>query len=398
MTTSMRKHTVLRGVDQPDRLSDYLRGKRGALLTAASGVNKRGIPTYDVLREVGCDLRILFSPEHGLYSALQDGKFGDTGGIHPETGARLYSLGSAGHPSLTSLLEEVDVAVYDIQDVGARFYTYLCNLTQLMRACRSAGKPLLVLDRPNPIGGRSMEGLILDESRFSSFVGEFSVPTRYGLTVGEYAAWVNSERSIGCDLHILPCRGWARDMYMDETDLLWVNPSPNIPSVSTCFNYIGTCLYEASNISEGRGTTRPFDWIGAPFLDENALWHRMSELTLPGVTFRPICFTPMFNKCAGETCRGLELHVTDRETYSPFRTVLYMLRYIKEYPETTLRRDGLALRVGQDVLFDDYDPETLLRRNETALCNFGEIVEKYRLYPESLSDNRENFTQSAETP
>lgn len=391
----MRKHTVLCGVDQPDRLSDYLRGKRVALLTAASGVNKRGISTYDVIGEIGGDLRILFSPEHGLYSALQDGKFGDTDGIHPGTGARLYSLGSAGHPSLANLLEEVDIAVYDIQDVGARFYTYLCNLTQLMRACRAAGKPLLVLDRPNPIGGRGMEGLILNESRFSSFVGEYAIPTRYGLTVGEYALWANTERRIGCELYILPCRGWARDIYADETDLLWVSPSPNIPTVSTCFNYIGNCLYEATNLSEGRGTTHPFDWIGAPFVDEEDLWHRMTALGLPGVVFRPLHFTPMFNKWAGETCRGLELHITDRRTYQPFRTVLYMLRYLKEYPETTLRRDGMALRVGQDVLCSAYDPEAILHREQDLLRKFSENVEKYRVYPESLSDNRENFTIKA---
>lgn len=390
------KHSVLCGVDRPDRLSDHVRGKRVALLTAASGVNKQGIPTYDVIREAGGDLRILFSPEHGLYSALQDGRFGEgDGAVHPHTGARLYNLGSSGHPALSQLLGEVDVAVYDIQDVGARFYTYLCNLTQLMRACRAVGKPLVVLDRPDPIGGLDIEGLILDESRFSSFVGEYAIPTRYGLTVGEYALWANTERRIGCELYILPCRGWARDIYADETDLLWVSPSPNIPTVSTCFNYIGSCLYEATNLSEGRGTTHPFDWIGAPFVDEEDFWHRMTALGLPGVVFRPIHFTPMFNKWAGETCRGLELHITDRRTYQPFRTVLYMLRYLKEYPETTLRRDGMALRVGQDVLCAAYDPEAILRREQDLLRKFSENVEKYRVYPESLSDNRENFTIKA---
>ena len=382
------KYHVLNGVDRTDELADYVRGKKIALLTAASGVNKSGVPTYNVIGSLGGDLRILFSPEHGLYSALQDGKFGDEdGAVHRETGARMYSLGAHGCPALENLVGEVDMAVYDIQDVGARFYTYLCNLTQLMRACRKEKKPLLVLDRPNPIGGDA-EGLLLDESRFSSFVGEYAVPTRYGLTVGEYASFVNSEKKIGCDLHVLPCEGWSRNMYADETDMLWVNPSPNIPSVSTCFNYIGSCLYEATNISEGRGTTRPFDWIGAPFVDADKLWRSMTQLGLPGVVFRQMCFTPMFNKFAGEVCRGVELHVTDRDAYRPFRTVLYMLRYLKENPATVIRREGMSLRVGQDLLTDRYDPDEILLREEHDCRIFGEIVGKYRIYPTDVSTNK----------
>lgn len=383
------KHHVLCGADRADVLADYVRGRKVALLTAASGVNREGVSTYDIIRTAGGDLRVLFSPEHGLCSALQDGNFGDEdGAVHPGTGARLYSLGAQGHPALSELVGGVDIAVYDIQDVGARFYTYLCNLTQLMRACRAAGKPLLVLDRPNPLGGDTTEGLLLDEDRFSSFVGEYAIPTRYGLTVGEYARWVNAERHIGCELYVLPCTGWARDMYGDETDVLWVNPSPNIPAVSTCFNYIGTCLLEATNLSEGRGTTRPFDWIGAPFLDETALCRCMTGLGLPGVVFRPLCFTPLYSKFSGEVCRGLELHVTDRDAYRPFRTVLYLIRYLKENPAVTIRREGMALRVGQDRLTDEYDPETILREAAAGLSAFGESVEKYRMYPETVSVNK----------
>lgn len=374
------KHTVLCGADRTGEMEAYLHGKKVALLTAASGVNKQGVATYDTIARCA-ELKLLFSPEHGLYSAMQDGKFGEEDGtLHPGTGARLYSLNAKGHPALADMLRTVDIAVYDIQDVGARFYTYLCNLTQLMRACREAGIPLLVLDRPNPLGGQVTEGLILDESRFSSFVGEFAIPTRYGLTVGEYALWANRERRIGCELYVLPCLGWSRSMYYDETDLLWVNPSPNIPSVNTCFNYIGSCVYEATNLSEGRGTTRPFDWLGAPFVDETALCREMNDLGLPGVLFRPVCFTPMFNKYAGEVCRGVELHVTDRNAYRPFATMLYMFRHFKSYPAFTVRRDGLALRVGQDLLADAYDPKTVLDRNHERLEEFCQNAEKFRLY------------------
>ncbi len=374
------KQKVLCGIDRQNDVETLLQGKRVALLTAASGANKQGVPTYTVISRMA-QLVMIFVPEHGLNSAMQDGKFGDEdGAVHRETGAKLYNLTSKGHPKLVDLLSDVDIAVYDIQDVGARFYTYLCNLTQLMRACRAAGKPLVVLDRPNPIGNTRCEGLILDESRFSSFIGEFAVPTRYGLTVGEYAAYVNAEKGIGCDLTVLPCLGWTSGTYYDETDLLFINPSPNIPSVNTAINYIGGCVYEATNLSEGRGTTRPFDYLGAPFVDGDRLCREMTALGLPGVVFRRIAFTPVFNKHAGEVCHGVELHITDRTTYEPFRTMLYMFKHFKTYPEFTCRRDGLALRVGQDVLLEDYDPEILLSQKADALACYCENVEKYRLY------------------
>ena len=375
------KHTVLCGLDRASELRSLVAGKKTALLTAASGVTKAGIPAYKLLAEMS-DLRLLFAPEHGLASAMQDGAFSkEEGVLHPETGARLYDITALrGTDRLTELMGEVDMAIYDIQDVGARFYTYLCNLTQLMRAARDAGKPMLVLDRPNPIGNRICEGLLLDESRFSSFVGEFAIPTRYGLTVGEYARYVNVEKGIGCDLTVLPCEGWDPSLYYDETDLLWVNPSPNIPTVNCAINYVGSCIYEATNLSEGRGTTRPFDWLGAPFVDEQALLRDMNALCLPGVTFRAMTFTPVFNKHAGQTCRGLELHITDRDAYRPLETMLHMFRHFKKYPEFEMKQNGLALRLGQDILTGDYDPVAVACRASEDSRRFCEIVEKYRLY------------------
>ena len=375
------KTTVLCGIDCQSNLRAIVGGKKTALLTAASGVTKTGKPTYEVLSELS-DLRLLFAPEHGLSSAMQDGAFSkEEGVLHPETGSRLYDISALrGTDRLTELLREVDIAVYDIQDVGARFYTYLCNLTQLMRAAKEAKKAVLVLDRPNPIGGRACEGLILDESRFSSFVGEYAVPTRYGLTVGEYALYVNGEKGIGCDLTVLPCEGWRPHMYYDETDLLWVNPSPNIPTVNSAINYIGSCIYEATNLSEGRGTTRPFDWLGAPFVDEKALARDMNALSLPGVLFRPMTFNPVFNKHAGQVCRGVELHITDRDAYRPFETMLHMFRHFKKYPAFEMKQNGLALRLGQDILTGDFDPAAVAKKAAEDAEAFCEIVEKYRLY------------------
>lgn len=374
------KRTVLCGVDRASDLRALVGGKKTALLTAASGVTKTGIPTYSVLKNVS-DLRLLFAPEHGLASAMQDGAFSKEDGVpHPETGAKLYDITALKGDRLPELLKEVDMAVYDIQDVGARFYTYLCNLTQLMRAAKTAGKPVLVLDRPNPIANTLCEGLILDESRFSSFVGEYAIPTRYGLTVGEYARYVNAEKHIDCELYVLSCEGWRPSVYYDETDLLWVNPSPNIPTVNCVVNYIGSCIYEATNLSEGRGTTRPFDWLGAPFVDEKKLLADMNALCLPGVTFRAMTFTPMFNKHAGQTCHGVELHITDREAYRPFETMLHMFRHFKKYPEFEMKRQGLALRLGQDILLEDYDPAAVVAEEGEKLKKYCEIAEKYRLY------------------
>ena len=374
------KYTVRCGVDRASDLRALVGGKKTALLTSASGVTKTGIPTYSVLKDMS-DLRLLFAPEHGLASAMQDGAFSKEDGVpHPETGAKLYDITALKGDRLPELLKEVDMAVYDIQDVGARFYTYLCNLTQLMRAAKTAGKPVLVLDRPNPIANTLCEGLILDESRFSSFVGEYAIPTRYGLTVGEYARYVNAEKHIDCELYILSCEGWKPTVYYDETDLLWVNPSPNIPTVNCAINYIGSCIYEATNLSEGRGTTRPFDWLGAPFVDEKKLLADMNALCLPGVTFRAMTFTPMFNKHAGQTCHGVELHITDREAYRPFETMLHMFRHFKKYPEFEMKRQGLALRLGQDILTEDYDPAAIVATQREKLKNYCEIAEKYRLY------------------
>ncbi len=374
------KHTVLCGIDRANELKSLIAGKKTALLTAASGVNKRGVPTYSVIAEMS-ELAYIFAPEHGLNSAMQDGSFGENDGVvHPDSGARLFNLTSKGHPRLAELVAEVDIAVYDIQDVGARFYTYLCNLTQMMRACAEVGTPVLVLDRPNPLGGEIVEGLILDESRHSSFIGEYAIPTRYGLTIGEYARYVNEEKGIGCDLTVLECVGWKRSMYYDETDLLWVNPSPNIPSVDSAINYIGGCVYESTNLSEGRGTTRPFDWLGAPFVDADRLLAEMNALRLPGVIFRKLCFTPMFNKHSGAVCNGVELHITNRDTYRPFETMLHMFRHFKTYPEFEIKRDGLALRVGQDVLADDFDPAEVAKKAEECLAAYCANVRKYHLY------------------
>ena len=371
-------YRVLNGVDCLSCADPLLRGRRVGLLTAASGVDRQGVPTYARLAQCA-RLEVLFSPEHGIRSNLQDGLWAEDA-RDEETGARLFTLNSRNYERLPAVLRELDAVVYDIQDVGARFYTYLYNLTHLMSACAEIGIPMIVLDRINPIGGVQMEGEILDESRYRSGIGEYAIPTRYALTVGEFAKWVNTEKGIGCDLHVIPCEGWRRDMYADQTDLLFVNPSPNIPSVNAAINYIGTCIFEATNISEGRGTTRPFDLIGAPFVDSRRLCEEMQSLHLPGVLFRRTWFTPMFQKHAGTVCEGVELHITDRATYRPIETMLGLYRHMRSYPQFEARRDGLALRFGSDLLWGDYDISAFRAENSKRLEAFSQSCKPYLIY------------------
>ncbi|MBQ7378750.1 MAG: DUF1343 domain-containing protein [Clostridia bacterium] len=375
----MEKYHVLCGIDRKDALSAAIGNKKVALLTAASGVDRMATPTWRILRDMGA-LAVLFAPEHGICSNLQDGRYqNEQDTPDPLFGVCVYNLNSKGHPRLDEILSGVDAVVYDIQDVGARYYTYLCNLTQIMRAAVRVGIPVIVLDRPNPIGGVKIEGEILDE-KYSSFIGEFAIPTRYGMTVGEYARYVNAEKGIGCDLQIIACAGWKRHMYADQTDQLFVNPSPNIPSVNCAINYIATGIFEATNISEGRGTTRPFDMIGAPYVDAFALAEHMNSQGLPGVIFRAAHFTPAFNKHAGELCGGVELHIVDREAYSPFAALLYLFDALRKYPEFESNAAGLRLRFGDDTLSGDFDPAAVLAASREKCGRFREEIKPYLLY------------------
>lgn len=376
---SKGKVKVLNGVDRLSSASSLFRGKRIGLLTNASGVDREGVPTVDLIAGK-YDLTALFAPEHGIRTNLQDGSWNNDA-RDPETGALLVTLRHGKTEGIAEALENVDVFVYDIQDVGARFYTYIYCLADMMRLCASAGKEVVVLDRINPIGGTGIEGAILDEKKYSSGIGEFAIPTRYGLTVGEFAKYINTEYGINCRLNVVPCMGWDRRLYADETDLLWVNPSPNMPSVNCAINYIGTCIFEATNVSEGRGTTRPFDMIGAPFVDSARLTERMTSLKLDGVTFRRAFFTPQFGKYAGELCEGVELHIRDRASYSPFETMLYLYRELSYYREFEAKENSVCLRFGNDALCGEYiDPEAIMKSVNSALKEYRKRASAYLIY------------------
>lgn len=293
--------------------------RRVGLITNHSGVDSELVPTADRLYEYPhSQLVALFGPEHGIRGAAQDGEKVSTF-KDPQTGVAAYSLyGDTRQPD-AQMLDGIDFMLFDIQDVGVRFYTYLYTMSMSMEACAQQGIPFAVLDRPNPIGGHMCGGNILDP-HFASFVGRYPIPIRYGLTIGELALLFNESFDIGVELHVVEVQNWQRDQYWDDTGLPWVPPSPNMPTLDTAIAYPGTCFFEGTNISEGRGTTRPFEQFGAPFVDGHRLADQLNEMQLPGTRFRPVYFQPSTSKHAGNVCQGVQLHVTQRAVFDPIRT------------------------------------------------------------------------------
>ena len=326
----MKAH-VLSGLDGISRFDDLLQGKRVGLMTNPTGIDHQLRSSIDILNE-RYRLSALFGCEHGVRGDAQAGDRVDTY-TDAQTGVTVYSVYGKSDRMTREMLDTFDVLVFDIQDVGARFYTYLYSLSYAMEECAKAGKTVLVLDRINPIGGIRRGGTILD-LRFRSFVGDYELPTQTGLTIGEYARYIRHYLKLDLDLHVAPLTGWSRGMYLDDTDLPWVAPSPNCQSLATALVYIGTCVFEGVNVSEGRGTTQPFELIGAPWMDAAALEKRMALLNMPGLHFRRASFKPTFSKYQNELCHGVQVHITDREKADVFLGGLKLLEMIRDmYPE-----------------------------------------------------------------
>src|SRR5262245_5723967 len=304
------------------RLPTELRGRRVGLLCHQASVTLDLRHAADVMRG-RTRLTALFAPEHGLAGAAQD-----HASIASErdrrTGRPVWSPYGRRLAPTPAMLRDLDVFVVDLQDVGARYYTFVWTMTHAMQACAAAGLPVVVLDRPNPLGGVALEGNVADP-RFASFVGRFPLPVRHGMTIGELAMYLNAEHAFGCALTVVPMRGWRRAMRWEDTGRPWVAPSPNMPATSTATVYPGGCLIEATNLSEGRGTTRPFELLGAPFLDGRRLADALTRARLPGVAFRPAAFEPAFHKWNGRLCRGVQVHVTDASRFRPFITYLAII-------------------------------------------------------------------------
>ena len=279
--------------------------------------------SLEALRIAGIKVTALFGPEHGFGGAALDGAHVDNA-TDPRTGLPVYSLYGAINEPTAEMLGNVDVLIFDMQDVGARFYTYLSTLFYVLRSAGKSDKPVLVLDRPNPITGSRVEGVPI-ASGFESFVGIVDIPMRHGMTLGELAHYMNAEYALQADLHVIEMHGWQRVMWFDETALPWVPTSPAMPHLSTAILYPGMCLLEGTNLSLGRGTALPFEVCGAPWLDGYALAKALNGLQLPGVRFRETVFTPSTSNHAGSECRGVQVHVTDRDSLRPVEMALHLI-------------------------------------------------------------------------
>ncbi len=366
--------------EQVQELLSLVRGKQVGLITNPTGVDGHLRMIADRLREdPHTTVVAFFAPEHGLRGNAQAGqKISDQ--LDPATSIPVFSLyGQRPAPS-DEALRGIDVLIFDIQDVGARFYTYGWTMTHVMEAAARKQIPFIVFDRPNPIGGHRVEGApnVFDCGLIGRLpVGQsLGVATRHGLTLGELARFVNGEWYANkVDLHVVKIRGWRRNMYFDETGHVWVPPSPNMPTLDTALVYPGMCVFEGTNLSEGRGTTRPFETIGAPFIHPLALVAELDKKNLPGVLFRPTYFTPSFSKWQGQMCGGVQLHVINRDAFQPIHTALVLLKTIIElYPGQVEVTPFASKLMG----FPDFHERIKTESVEAIEASWQENLEKYK--------------------
>jgi len=315
----------------PELWPAKFRAARVAALLHPASVSSKLEHTSRILEQHNGDLfrvTAFFGPQHGFLGQRQDNMIEWQSYEHPRLGIPVYSLYGEHREPIPAMLKDVDLVLVDLQDIGARYYTFVWTLFLTMRACEKHGIPVLVFDRPNPINGVSLEGPVLD-SNYKSFVGMHPIRVRHGRTIGELAQQFRDEAFPKCRLSILPMKGWEREMWFDQTGLPWIMPSPNMPALETATVYPGMCLLEGTNISEGRGTTRPFEFFGAPFIDAESLASELNALRLPGVMFRENYFEPTFQKFAGRLCGGAQLHVIDRQSFRPFETGVQIIRCLR---------------------------------------------------------------------
>jgi len=371
---------------------ELLKNKRVGLITNQTGVTKNLKPTIDAFCEhPKIKLVALYGPEHGVRGDAPDGQYIESF-TDERTGLPVHSLyGLAKKPTQESL-KDVDVLVFDIQDAGVRFFTFISTMSYAMEAAAEVGIPFVVLDRPNPINGISAEGNILNPE-FKSFVGLHPIPIRHGMTVGELTMLFNAEFGIDADLTVVKMDNWHRNMWFNDTGLIWVQPSPNLPTPDTATAYPGTCLIEGTNVSEGRGTTRPFELLGAPWIDCVKLADELNLRKLPRVLFRTVCFTPSFSKYVGKRCYGIQVHVINRNAFKPVETGLHIIDAIhKLHPDNFEWRKP---QPGQPYFFDllagtdetrhqleeDVPVKKIVEGWQKELSQFMKIRKRHLLYP-----------------
>ena len=371
-----------------------LRGRVGLICNQAS-VDHGYQHAADLLHShPGIDLRALFGPQHGIRGDVQDNMIETGHSIDRKTGLPVHSLYSETREPSDAMLEDVDVLVFDMQDVGCRIYTFVYTLANCMRVAQRLGKRVIVCDRPNPIDGTHVAGNIL-EPAYASFVGQFPLPTRHGMTVGELAQMFNDHFKINCDLEVIPMDGWKREFWHDDTDAPWVLPSPNMPTLDSATVFPGTVHFEGTQVSEGRGTTRPFELIGAPYIDPDAYAERLNDLGFDGVLFRSCVFQPTFQKHAGVSCGGVQIHVLDRDSFEPWSAGIAMVKLIhdmyrdefrwKEPPyEYVYDKNPFDVISGTAKIREAFETgielEVIVEETKAPVDEFRKLRESYLLY------------------
>jgi len=394
-STSSKGVALTLGVEKLLEAPDLLKGSRVGLICNQASVNHRYRHVADLFHEhPDIELCAFFGPQHGIRGDVQDNMIETDHSIDRKTGLPIYSLYSETRVPTEAMLRDIDVLVFDMQDVGCRIYTFVYTMANCMIAARRYGKRVIVCDRPNPITGNKVEGNVL-EPEFASFVGEYSIPTRHGMTPAELAGLFNKHFNINCDLEIVSMDGWQRSFWLDNTDAPWVLPSPNMPTVDSATVFPGTVHFEGTQVSEGRGTTKPFELIGAPYIDPDQYADSLNSIDLKGVYFRSCMFQPTFQKHGGVTCGGAQIHVLDREAFEPVKTGVAMVKMAfdlyrdnfrwKEPPyEYVFDKNPFDVISGTDKIRkafeDDIELDDIVSGWQPQLKEFLELREQYLLY------------------
>ena len=372
--------------------SSRLRGARVGIVCNHASLDRGFLHIVDRLAAApDVTLAAIFGPQHGFRSDVQDNMIETAHADDPARRVPVYSLYSETREPTAAMLAGLDFLVIDLQDIGARIYTYIYTMANCLRACARHGVQVIVCDRPNPIGGTDVEGALLVKG-FESFVGQFQIPMRHGMTMGEIARLFNEVFGLGAALEVVKMEGWQRGMYADETELPWVMPSPNMPTLDTAIVYPGTVLFEGIFISEGRGTTRPFELIGAPWIDAESFARRMNGLGLAGVYFRPAVFEPTFQKHAKLTCGGCQIHVTDRNQFRPVLTgVALIAMFYQTNPVEFAWRQPPYEYEPEKMPIDILSGSTTLRKQIETGVDAREIAASWRQDEAEFRRIRESF-------
>ncbi|MHC4438645.1 MAG: exo-beta-N-acetylmuramidase NamZ family protein [Planctomycetota bacterium] len=382
---------VMTGLDRLDSYKEAFEGKRLGIIANHTACEREGRFIVDVFKSMnGIKITVLFSPEHGLWGTERDGKKIDNQ-THPDYGLPIYSLYGKTQKPTSDMLRDIDVLVFDIQDIGARFYTYIYTMSLAMEAAAENGKTFVVLDRPNPINGISVQGNILEPAQ-ASFVGLYPIPVRHGMTAGELAKMFNGQgwlaSRVKADLVVIPMEGWRRRMWYDQTGLRFINPSPNMPDLETAAIYPGLCLLEGTNVSEGRGTSMPFRQFGAPWIDSKLLAERLNALNLPAMRFEPVSFTPISSKYKDRKCHGVRIIVSDRNKLKPYSSGFRIVNEIYQmYPDQLKWRAAHFDRLCgtskiRNAIVGNSSLDVLQNKWRKDLESFLKIRAGYLIYPD----------------